>query len=487
MANLPTVAPWTIPFTRMIRSRLLVVANSSVTWSVTETEYYCQRRGIPLSNIVYLALGNGGSPTTYDSIYEAGTWANVLATIVTPVATKARQLFAQGIILGPGVPVGCQFPSYAGPLQVAPMTDVVRLIGYPGPPNEPFGTLYADDRGGGRVAVTNGGFIPLEMGVGPNGAWENPTSVVDTATTYSLPLSPSAGNVDLPIGGTQSLDAVTDTKLGHPVDWYALDNNTVDGNLALKFAGPCPPIGRVGASSLGGGYLGNPPYAETQAFVRDLIDRATAQMAAHSVGEARRKPILFNLTTADGGTATGARWSYFRTLCEGWGLNTKYAYYNPAGHRNDTKAMSAPGSAAYTALQLEFGEVIDFEYYLMVGGWDNVNFYDAPYANAWKPQPGAGVLMGPSNGFQVTNRALERGALAGRGDMTHATTATLTADLSTLHNLLRGMTWMEAMFFSQPMGHAPIGDPLWAPFGFDNQVFSTNNRNRKISIPRLRK
>jgi hypothetical protein len=32
-------------------------------------------------------------------------------------------------------------------------------------------------------------------------------------------------------------------------------------------------------------------------------------------------------------------------------------------------------------------------------------------------------------------------------------------------NLLRGMTWLEAYYYSGLAGQLPCGDPLWAPFG----------------------
>lgn len=495
MADFPTVQPWRIPTGRIDRSRIIVVANTDVSWSLSECEYYCAARGIPLTNIIAIALGNGGSPTVTASIWNAVTAANVIATIFTPLGAKARAMYATGVLLGPGVPVGCQFPNETGTPKVAAMTDVMAVAGWPGEnayaPGTPWtaSELHARDLGSGFIIAACGASFYIQLGR----TLTNWSYCFPGATPYTPTNEPLSDAYNWPL---TSIHALPDTSLrfsslptygatqsiGHPVyHWGA------PASLSSKAAcAPGLPVGRIGFASLGGGTLSSPPYAETQAIVRDLVDRTTALMESHRQGEAIRKPVLFNLTEVDGGIKSAVKWSYLRWLCEQWGIVTKYAYKNAAGTDAEALGYSPTVSQVYDGAAMTAGSVVDQDYYMMVGGWDNIDFNAAPYANAWKPLPGAGVLMGPSNGFQASNRALERGAICCKNDAVHTITNAINNEPVVFHNLLRGMTWLEAFFFGGCSGSYPCGDPLWAPYGFDDVYIPRKSRIRRAFGPRLR-
>jgi hypothetical protein len=235
----------------------------------------------------------------------------------------------------------------------------------------------------------------------------------------------------------------------------------------LKYYG-CPflPVGRIGLSA-SQAFGGSMPVVETEAVARAIIDQATAAMLAHSRDAARQKRMAFHASEALMGIGHSDATMYFYHLCKNvWGMSgAYYAYGNTSANTPVAESYAPIASSPYSDATL--GSV-DEDLYFMLGSWYNNSsptVYNPPYSTAWRALPGAGCIMGPSSGWQYGLQMLMDGGACVLTDYVHITTESVLAHHGVFWNLLRGMTWLEASFYSSTEGNVPTGDPLWAPFG----------------------
>lgn len=234
---------------------------------------------------------------------------------------------------------------------------------------------------------------------------------------------------------------------------------------------PTLPVGRIGMNASPYAYNGGLPEPETEALDREIIDNTTAAFAAHDWAASLQKPILFHAASFPSGYGFSDRTMYLYHLCQAWGMTgIKYAYA-------ETSAATVPYAESYAPISgnayLEtavFAGSVDEDFYFMFGNWLNLTNdapYAPPYSTAWTPLPGAGVITGPSQGWQYGLQALRNGGSCALTDTVHIGTSHMAQFYHVFYNLLRGMTWLEAGFYGMRLGNMVVGDPLWAPFGKD--------------------
>jgi len=239
---------------------------------------------------------------------------------------------------------------------------------------------------------------------------------------------------------------------------------------------PVVPVGRIGMQCAYS-YNGGLPTPETEAIDRDIIARATQAFAEHDITAARQKPILFHAAIFPAGFTQMTMYIY--SLCKSWGMNgALYAYAEGATTAypgSYAESVAPPAGGLYTeanisALPYIQSDTVRQPFYMMLGNWLNLtpdDPYSAPYSTSWLPMTGAGAMTGPSQGWQYSMQALYGGGVTVMTDPYHISASHMAGHLSTFYNLLRGMSWLEAVFWSGAMARIVIGDPLWAPYGFE--------------------
>ena len=104
MADL-TTPPWNLPIVEIDLSRITVVSNSSVSWSLARTQQYMALYGIPAGNLISLPFGTGTTYTQSTPTFES--------QIMVPLRAK---LIALGgpLIIGPSIPSQWEVPLLTG-------------------------------------------------------------------------------------------------------------------------------------------------------------------------------------------------------------------------------------------------------------------------------------------------------------------------------------------------------------------------------------
>lgn len=471
-ATLTYTPPWEVPFTPHPLSKMVVIANSSVSWSYSTCFYYCQERGIPTGNIFSVAFGNGGGAAVSPTYWASGGRSGVLTNLIQPLRTKLQGVQASAIIIGAGCPIVVDFEDVSGVVNqrigLAELCSVT--LGF----KDAQLTAYHVATGSGWALLNR---TISEAGLYQGQAFNQTDSFFGQAYPENLKFtfnsSGVAVNVTLETTSTflssHDFDFPTPTITEAMADggrFYSEDFSAVNQTWYLR-GRPHLPVARLGWSSYGGGYAGGPPVAETEALVIALIDRTTAAMAAHDVSQARAKRVRFHLTPEDGGIRTDEHWARFYVKCREWGLNAEYAHFSTVSSLTQTLAPAS--GSKYSETNIAAGFVAQPAYFI-TGGWANTGelsgpIYSPPYSVAFPALPGGSMMHGPSDGFQYSLNNLTGGGSVALTDNTHVTTGHIgVSHYSLFHNLLRGMSWLEASAYGRFQGNEACGDPLWAPY-----------------------
>jgi len=159
-----------------------------------------------------------------------------------------------------------------------------------------------------------------------------------------------------------------------------------------------------------------------------------------------------------------------------------YAYTDtaPSSSQDGVNQIAlCPESGAYWAgyrdSNIDAGTVVDEPYYVQMGirnpsssptDDDMLSSTDNLRTNSYKSEMDGSGMLGASNGCRNVVLELHRGAIGGVGNQCHTTNAYYGRILATIFNLLRGMTWAEAVYYRAELHvECPVGDPLWAPYG----------------------
>lgn len=96
--------PLTETVAHVDRSRIIILANSDVSWSYDLCVYYCKKRGIPVENIMSFSFGTDSYATVAGDDYR---------TVYDPVKARVKAIHATGVIAGPGVQTFVRAPIYS--------------------------------------------------------------------------------------------------------------------------------------------------------------------------------------------------------------------------------------------------------------------------------------------------------------------------------------------------------------------------------------
>lgn len=468
------VPPWELPFTPFSMAKIVVIANADVNWSYSVCAYYCQKRGIPVQNILSIAFGNGGAGIPPVG-WASGGRATVLTALIQPLRTKLQVLRETAVIIGSGCPSVVAFENLAGVVN--------QWIGLSGLCAVALG--FKDAQLTSYHVATVSGQAKLLRTITEAGFYfgtvqEQRDSFLGQAYAENLNIAYQApgtqGNVNLDTSNTYlgsydfSYPSPSLTALMADGSRLYTENFSTINTLAYVVGRPHVPVARLGWASYGGGYAGQPPVVETEALVRAMIDRTTSAMTAHRVAEARAKPLRFHLTPQDGGVATAEHWARLYVASRSWGVNAEYAHFSTVTALTESLAPAAGSKYAETNIAAGYSAL---PAYFIAGGWDNTaglpaSIYAPPYSVAFSALPGGSMMQGPSAGFQFSLNNLTRGGSAALTDNTHITSDHIGLSHATyFHNLLRGMSWLEASAYGRLEGNEACGDPLWAPYGLD--------------------
>lgn len=205
-------------------------------------------------------------------------------------------------------------------------------------------------------------------------------------------------------------------------------------------------------------------FAETSALAGKVLHKALGYSEGLNPANRYQQPIHVHL---------GANVpTYCQTLS--WLVAQLRTWGYPCTYTDRTQGFTAAmltytpySGAAYTGLDLNLGKVRDYPYHLMLGDAANIEMVNPPYRDAWQPSGGGGSYLGPSEGWQYCLRGLARGGAGGASNALHVNTRTYGAQISIAYNLLRGMCWSEAVYYSSYPSTGeilPTGDPLCRPF-----------------------
>jgi hypothetical protein len=441
--------PWQNSYSPLDKTRIIIVANSNGTVSAfngakTQSqyacEYYAEARGIPPANIISLPLGTGAS--------YVNTEANLRSLILTPIADLQNSIAAQAVFMGPYTPTTITVPQAVTGVTWSAHPTNTEL---PGAANILASArrllTYSDStvatNSAGQVipyGLRNDGIsIPLNADIGTNLGVNTATAV----TQYTLPN----------MTGSIAVNIVNSSHTGY----LGHANNF------------CMAKGRIGLAMPGFDFPAL-TYAETEESVRAVIDRATYWIRRKNVQSARAKPLLVHIRA--GSSYVAANSVIMAWLMRQWGINAKYYYATtPITENGCDHSVYCPTSGqyweGYNDANINAGTVIEAPYYVQVGIRENtdtdtlVNYV----TDAWKSNMDGSGILGASNGARNIILELHRGAISGCANQTHTSSALYTSMWEITYNLLRGMTWAEAVYYTANQHiFCPVGDPLWAPF-----------------------
>ena len=441
--TLPSTDPVEHYYRRPEPGRLILVENTDLPWSVERTRWLARRKRIPAANIISAALG--ATNYYYDPGDNQGLWDDLLE----PIRDLWASLGAQGAFLGPGCPdmvvITGQFGGSSSAESVVMLTDVVA--------GAPIIGEYVDDHGVTAlqwVNTANGNFAYLLATGAPVGIPVNTGNLAQMLTRSYASLYPTyvdqwtGANAETIYLPTQtSLDLLGDT-----------------GNAVMLG-------GKFGIGYSRSAYVDNangfPAHlAETAALDGQFLDRAIRYGEGLNPANRYQHPIHLQF---------GGYNNSYQSLCylaqqlAGWGYNVSYAWRTTPLSEPESYAPAA--GSAYTLADLQAGRVRDFPYHVMMGDASNSEMAEPPFNTAWQPTPGGGSWLGPSEGWLYCLNGLARGGGGGASNGLHITTSVYQQAYTVLHNLLRGMCWAEAVYYSgySTLGAMfAVGDPLLTPF-----------------------
>jgi hypothetical protein len=434
--------PRTQAFARITAGVCLIVANSSVAWSVTAANEYATARGVPLGNIVSVPLG-----TSRD--WDPGS-NDAIADFANTIRSNWLAKGARAVLIAPGCPTRVVVRGVIS----GSSTYTPTATGLP-----PFGHLvqgapsYASLLTGGAVMACR------EVGSGRWVWWLWTSNVFtrveawNTRVAWKLGLSDNRNLID----GNYELVSLKSNE-GSPT---SLGSGSFPTTLASTYAGwsgsRVIPAGRIGWSAW------RRPSSAFDETVDNWDGPLLSSLAADSL-TAQPEPLLFSLNN---NTASGGMWAGLAKSCADWGYDTEYFYRGTPTAAMES--MCPVAGAVWSKADFEGGSIVGAPYYLFSG--DSLNADDPvrtePFKSALSPVDGSVITAkGPSYAYEWGIRGLQTGAAAASIDVTHRSSGETQTAWVSAWEMLKGMSGLEALWnnISAPF---PSGDPLHRPFHFD--------------------
>lgn len=445
--TLPSTDPVDLYYRPLEPGRLILIENTDRPWSVAWTRWYARRKRIPAANIISRALG-----TTW--YYEPSTNQAFYDGLLTDVLDLWDDLDAQGVFLGPGCPDMVNVRN-----QVSP--GVSYTAGVAG--TVPLCNMLAASR---QIRNYVGAY-GIETMCWRTDARGATAYLVAYPATTGISVNPSNHRYSLTGTGGSTPPTYADSYSGVNAESIYLPNQTAldllgdSGNVAIL-------QGKLGIGYGRGAYtydgLGPPTEQQENATTGPAaLQRAVRYGEAINPANRYRQPIHFQFDSFFDTYMRSMAYLYDQLV--GWGYQASYFWRY--GGNADMLAYCPLAGAAYTLTDLQEGRVRDFPYHVMIGGGSNLEMTDLPYSLAWQPSAGGGSYMGPSEGWLYQLNGLARGGAGGATNGVHITAAVYSYQYTVLHNLLRGMTWAEAIYYSGYSSDGEMyatGDPLARPF-----------------------
>ena len=423
---------------------VVLIENTSVAWSVRLTRRYATAKGIPLANIISVAMGT--NTDYWDPTDNLGLYQQLLL----PLANKFNAVTAHAVLRGPGCPSrvlvrnSTDGVTYTGGAIVA--VDLKQVTGAARYFRD--GVLAALDPD--ILAGTTGSpaLLVLLSAVGLA-----PFDVIYDYADWALGIGTGSPPVD-PLYLTQ-YEGLNGEKFYLPTD-LAMDTLGAVTNRVIS-------SGRIGQGVTATAYQWPPPaeYLETEQQAGMVMEAALRYGAGLSPANRYHLPIHVQLA------ANGFAMQTLAYLCSqltGWGYTRTYAWRTGSVAAMETYAPVAGG--LHTQAELNAGGVKNVPYQLMIGDGSNTELFTMPYIKAWQPAGGGGSVMGPSHGWGYAVLGLQRGGSGGCSNSFHVTSNLYEALYPMAHCLLRGMSWAEAQYWTQntSYGMPVFGDPLQRPY-----------------------
>ena len=423
---------------RLDRSKIVVVANSSVAWSLPVCQYYCSARGIPLNNIVSVVAGT-------DRIYNSASNAAAYAALFAPVISLVISIGAVAVLTGPAMPDLLYWTGYwDGAASYVLNNSTPCTVSVP--------ALYQ------HCMVVNSAtdLTPRGTQVSGDVAWYSSAGSTTTLTPNDKAWKQL--RISSSIGGDHEYQLPT-TTLGWTIYWPTPQEtqyiNTPHSTRSLL-------TGRIGIAGWNG------TSTETEAAVRRIIDNATLASSYWTSRSVRQLPILVSLKDLNSGDC-----ELFAQLGK-WlrdaGYNVKWAYGAGFTPNAATEALLPAAGSVYA----DYTAQTNYPYYQHYGYTGN----DTPALDGtvWKGVTvGSGGCMWPSFPFQSFLKNMEAGtATAAASTSHHINTASAPYNIMAL--LMRGFSYLEAIYYSARQNPwMAAGDPLYAPFAPETLIQSAGN------------
>jgi hypothetical protein len=438
--------PWSFAFNPIDRTRIVVVANTSSSWSRSACEYYCAARGIPQNNIVDVTVGTNDQ-------WSPASVATIITDFYQPVHDKLLAVNATGVLMGPDTPKQILLPLYVSD----------GASGYMPGSGSALAPLYSL-AGAAKNAIPDA-FCVLATNGPQNTAWG-----WDATTKQVTPIGSRDHNVVFGgnYGTSNFVTYTTPDSTGGVLSFNVVNAETtalVNGG-SLFFL----PAGCIGGWQ---SWETDPPLAETEERVLALIDRASAAMASTTSSTARQRNTVVQIGSLAGIEYYG--WAVLVWLMKSWGMGVQYYYHGgitPTGMYASTYAPLSGAVATWS--QVQTGLATPVEYYWRIGTDANemsASSYAAPWATNFAPIPSQGhsTVIGASFGhYSNLYDVSSQNGVAGVTDLWHRTSSVYnTFSPARLHNLMRGMSYLEAGYYNKQVNagvDVPFGDPLFTPF-----------------------
>lgn len=434
--------PRTQAFARITAGLCLIVANSSVAWSVTAANEYATARGIPLGNIVSAALGTTAN-------WDPGS-NSVIADFANTIRNAWIAKGARAVLIAPGCPTRV----------------VVRGVLTSGSTYDPsatglpaFGHLVMGAPSYASL-LTSGVVMSCRQQGSSNWRWwlwtgssSGSVEAWNARMAWKLGLSDNRSLVDgsIELTGIKSND-------GAPASFAPGALPTPLASTYVGWTGSrVIPAGRIG---WGAWRMPTSDFNETPANWDGPLN---SSLAADSL-TAQPGPLLFSLFN---GTGSIGGWAGLARSCADWGYDTDYFYRGTPTAA--AEALCPIAGAVWSKADFEGGAIVGAPFYLF--GGDSLNADDPvrtePWLSALDPLDGAVVTeKGASYGFEWGIRALQTGAAAGSMDVCHRLSAEALIAWITAWQILQGMNGLESQWYYSG-SRFWSGDPLHRPFHFD--------------------
>lgn len=452
--DLPSTDPGLSPAAIASPGNVLVVYNTDVAYSLILATRYARRKRIPTANLLGFAMGTGNA-------WVHANNTDFYNNCIVPVNTALTAISGKIVLVAPGCPKGI---TYVGLLDVSgdptatAVTPSLVLVLSCTRQFEQVKVAYGvASYGANYIAGT--GYLPT---------WNYALHSYRYFSNHWLEHYLGHMNLNDTVGVAQSATYVTtynglDGGAPTNVKAYIPTDTAISelGNANSRVL----PCGRIGVSWQpfdAYSYDGSLPTAESYEDDFTVMERGLRYAEACAPGNRYRVKIHFQF---DGYFANYRNLAYLHSQLLGWGYDSSYFSRQSTGDA-DMETYAPHAGSAYTLADLDAGKIQDIPYHLMLGDGSNFEMLAMPYIRAWKPDGGGGLHMGPSEGWQYAVNQVRRGGVAGTTTNIHTSVIIYQFQYCYAHNLLRGMSWVEAAYFTGIMNYhmIPMGDPLARPF-----------------------